>query len=234
MVVLSIALITELPHAYTVSGMSLFMKLNSTAKIYADYTFRVLNNDTWTRYPHITTSMTNSSTPEGVTVIATPNSFVGDKHDVYVTYTITAQGHAKGVYVLSLYSCGLTPLVIGLNESEINPTAFTDIVGATSCAVPPQNSPDMNIIGYSEIVSKNIQVNANNTLVVTSVNKLQIPKSPLQQFKSGISANDVKCKDGLQFIMKKENGQFACVKMETANELFNRGWGIYPVSIPYP
>jgi dipeptidyl aminopeptidase/acylaminoacyl peptidase len=57
--------------------------------------------------------------------------------------------------------------------------------------------------------------------------------SPLQQFKSGISAKDVQCKDGLQFIMKKENGQFACVKMKTANELFNRGWGIYPVSIPY-
>ncbi len=56
--------------------------------------------------------------------------------------------------------------------------------------------------------------------------------SPLKQFKSGISVEDVQCKDGLQFIMKKENGQFACVKMETANELFNRGWGIYPVSIP--
>lgn len=59
-----------------------------------------------------------------------------------------------------------------------------------------------------------------------------IIESPLKQFKSGIAANNMKCKDGLQFIMKKENSQFACVKMETANELFNRGWGIYPVSIP--
>jgi len=58
--------------------------------------------------------------------------------------------------------------------------------------------------------------------------------SPLTQFKSGIPASKVVCKQGFQFIMKKENGQFTCVKMETANELFDRGWGIYPVSIPDP
>ena len=53
--------------------------------------------------------------------------------------------------------------------------------------------------------------------------------SPLQQFQSGIDAKDVKCKEGLQFIMKNENGQPACVSSHTFDELITRGWGIIPL-----
>ena len=53
--------------------------------------------------------------------------------------------------------------------------------------------------------------------------------SPLQQFQSGIDAKDVKCKEGLQFIMKNENGQPACVTSHTFDELITRGWGIIPL-----
>jgi|GEM_PF-2919906 len=53
--------------------------------------------------------------------------------------------------------------------------------------------------------------------------------SPLKQFKSGIAAKDVKCKEGLQFIMKNENGQPACVTPHTFDELITRGWGIMPL-----
>ena len=53
--------------------------------------------------------------------------------------------------------------------------------------------------------------------------------SPLQQFQSGIDAKDVKCKQGLQFIMKNENGQPACVTSHTFDELITRGWGIIPL-----
>ena len=49
-------------------------------------------------------------------------------------------------------------------------------------------------------------------------------ESPLKQFKSGIAAKDVKCKEGLQFIMKNENGEPACVKPNTATRLLTRGW----------
>jgi hypothetical protein len=53
--------------------------------------------------------------------------------------------------------------------------------------------------------------------------------SPLKQFKSGVAAKDVKCKEGLQFIMKNENGQPACVTPHTFDELITRGWGIIPL-----
>jgi hypothetical protein len=65
--------------------------------------------------------------------------------------------------------------------------------------------------------------------VITLVMSGAYIESPLKQFKSGVAAKDVKCRDGLQFIVKNENGHFACVKKETANQLFNRGWGIFPL-----
>lgn len=54
--------------------------------------------------------------------------------------------------------------------------------------------------------------------------------SPLKQFKSGVAAKDVKCKEGLQSIMKNENGQPACVTPHTFDKLINRGWGIIPLA----
>lgn len=53
---------------------------------------------------------------------------------------------------------------------------------------------------------------------------------PLEQFKLGVEAKDVKCKEGLQFIMKNENGQPACVTPSTIDKLIARGWGIIPLA----
>jgi hypothetical protein len=59
---------------------------------------------------------------------------------------------------------------------------------------------------------------------------IQLMPSPLKQFKSGIAIKDVKCNDGLQFIMKNENSQPACVKPQTMSKLIERGWGIIPLA----
>lgn len=47
---------------------------------------------------------------------------------------------------------------------------------------------------------------------------------PLVQFKSGIAANNVKCQQGLQLILKAENGNPACVKPDTVTKLVQWGW----------
>lgn len=49
--------------------------------------------------------------------------------------------------------------------------------------------------------------------------------SPLKQFKSGIAANDVKCVQGFQLVIKSEDNSPACVKLQTAQKLVERGWG---------
>jgi len=48
--------------------------------------------------------------------------------------------------------------------------------------------------------------------------------TPLKQFKSGIAANDIKCEQGLQLVIKSEDNSPACVKFDTATILIKHGW----------
>ncbi len=48
--------------------------------------------------------------------------------------------------------------------------------------------------------------------------------SPLKQFKSGISAEKVQCKDGLLLVIKSSNGHPACVKPQSVEKLIERWW----------
>ena len=48
--------------------------------------------------------------------------------------------------------------------------------------------------------------------------------SPLKQMKSGVSASDVKCKEGLEPIFKTTDGSAKCVSSSTASVLVQRGW----------
>ncbi|TBR20758.1 MAG: hypothetical protein EPO63_09410 [Candidatus Nitrosotenuis sp.] len=49
--------------------------------------------------------------------------------------------------------------------------------------------------------------------------------SPLKQFKSGIPAEQVQCKDGLQLVFKYTNDTSVCVTYSTGIKLIERGWG---------
>jgi len=65
----------------------------------------------------------------------------------------------------------------------------------------------------------------NNISVISDLKPESEPISPpLKQFKSGISANNIICKEGLQLIIKATNGSPACVKSETSKILVERGW----------
>lgn len=55
--------------------------------------------------------------------------------------------------------------------------------------------------------------------------------SPLQQFRSGIVAKDITCKEGLQLVIKTEDGSPACVTSNTAQILIERGWA---TNVPQP
>ena len=55
---------------------------------------------------------------------------------------------------------------------------------------------------------------------------------PLKQFKLGMTTSMIQCHSDFHIMVKKENGQPACVKIESANKLFDRDWGIFPISLP--
>jgi len=49
-------------------------------------------------------------------------------------------------------------------------------------------------------------------------------ETPLKQFKSGVAAGDVKCKEGFMLVTKMHDGSPACVQPLTYNKLAERGW----------
>lgn len=48
--------------------------------------------------------------------------------------------------------------------------------------------------------------------------------SPLKQFQAGTSVENIKCEDGMQLAIKKEDSSPACVKPQTAARLMVMGW----------
>ena len=55
--------------------------------------------------------------------------------------------------------------------------------------------------------------------------------SPLAQFGSGISAEDIVCKKDLRLIIKMNNGHPACVKESTIEKLLQSGWASKTISL---
>jgi hypothetical protein len=52
----------------------------------------------------------------------------------------------------------------------------------------------------------------------------QTIRTPLQQFKFGIPMDEIRCKEGLELILKTSDGSPACAKPETKQKLIERGW----------
>ncbi len=48
--------------------------------------------------------------------------------------------------------------------------------------------------------------------------------APLKQMQTGVSAESVVCKDGLELIFKARDGSAACVMPSTVSKLVERGW----------
>ena len=169
-----------MPFAEGYNYPALFMKSNSIAKIYVDFTFSILNNKTWNLYPHFT-GLDTPNPPANLTVVETPSSFTGNATDVKGIFTITATGNAKGIYPLILgYYCDAIPVVVGLNESKaILSTVYGIIAAPKGCSIPPEDSPSINFIGYSGVTASGITVDENNTITITSVSPLTVPEFPL-------------------------------------------------------
>jgi hypothetical protein len=61
------------------------------------------------------------------------------------------------------------------------------------------------------------------SMTLPSTTSYNIP-DPLKQFRSGVSAKNVKCQNGLELVIKAEDGTPACVTHNGAIKLTQRGW----------
>jgi len=86
-----------------------------------------------------------------------------------------------------------------------------------------RNQTDQNQSEIEKTISKSFffTISDNNTRTKT-VNESIL--SPLMQFKSGIAAQNVTCKVGLQLVIKAKDSSPACVQSLTAAKLVRLGW----------
>jgi len=83
------------------------------------------------------------------------------------------------------------------------------------------------LVGVQPYPFSNKEILQSDYVVTLTVSERLSLLSPLQQFKSGISIEKIKCKEGLQLVMKKTNGNPACLRSETVATLIERGWAIH-------
>lgn len=51
-------------------------------------------------------------------------------------------------------------------------------------------------------------------------------QAPIKQIEQGVSADQIRCNEGLELIKKLTDGSPACVRPQTAQKLVERGWGV--------
>jgi len=73
-------------------------------------------------------------------------------------------------------------------------------------------------------------ISSSDYVVTLIVSDTKNTLSPLKQFKSGIPAQAIKCKQDLQLVIKAKDGSPACVKPSSVSKLLVRGWG-YDISV---
>jgi plastocyanin len=129
-----------------------FMKSNSTAKIFVEYTSHEPNTGTMPSYSSIYVSKGGNYDPlttSDVTINANPTSIpLTQGADTVVAYSITAKEGVKGVYWISLTQfCGVIPLAIDINSLTISPFDIPVQTGTMYC---PAQFLDRSILGISE------------------------------------------------------------------------------------
>ena len=93
-------------------------------------------------------------------------------------------------------------------------------------AINANTSDSMNMSANMNTNGKmTANVTANGNMSMTNMHKIF---SPLQQFKSGVSAKSVQCNQGFTLIIKQEDSSPACVSSQIAQALTARGWGTTP------
>jgi len=127
-----------------------FMKSNSTAKIFVEYTSNEPNTGTMPSYSSVYVGKENYTplTASDVIINADPSSIpLTEGSDTIVVYNITAKEGVKGVYWIFLAQfCRVMPLAIDINSLVISPFDIPVQMGTMSC---PAQFLDGKILGIS-------------------------------------------------------------------------------------
>ena len=220
------------------------MKSNSVAHIYMK--FITSSHNQTMRATGIDIYDANRMNPNplnlaDLSMVPNRTSITLDNNSTVVDYTITAKNNLKGIYAISLRWCGLSPFVVGLNSSQIDPAILHKFSTAVyNCpAFPLIVSEDL--IGTSGITtliasenqtisSKKVNIPTNSSQTQNLTNALP----PLKQFKSVVKAPRIQCKKDFELMIRNGNTGPACVTHESAAKFVERGWRILSCCITIP
>ena len=109
------------------------------------------------------------------------------------------------------------------NNQDIGNFILTSRSGQPDLAVQSFDGYSIQVAKVEPYPMSGKKISLSDYLVTFSIYK-SATLSPLHQFKSGTVAKDVKCNSSLQLVIKAKDGSPACVKPQTAQKLFERGW----------
>ena len=91
---------------------------------------------------------------------------------------------------------------------------------------PGENSPidSSSLVELIKIVHANIDDDGNYTNSSHENKSHESYITPLKQIASGVSTQDVTCKDGMTLVFKNAEDSSACVKPATVTKLVERDW----------
>lgn len=148
-------------YAQEIKNSIFFMKTDSTAKIYTQLTFHEVRGS-WTPFPTVYSYPPingNYVKADSFSIVAEPNSFDVTQHNINVTYTIITKNNTKGTFEIFTGSWGYSyPLVVGLNESEVDPSIFYNFhpINCVFCPAFTTTPPSEKVVGYSNMVAKTL------------------------------------------------------------------------------
>jgi len=161
-----------------VNGLSLpvrrvlYMEPNSVGHLFVTFS-TTRHNQTMNLAP-LNVFDTNQSNPNrykslpDLSVIPNRTSVVLDNNSIVVDYTITAKNNLKGLFEFSIpETCGIYPLVVGLDSSQIDPRVLSFGFVDHGCTIYP--SP----------VKTELSSNMYTTLLLSESSSQTVPEFPL-------------------------------------------------------
>ena len=148
---------------------------------------------------------------------------LGYSHPDYITYVElqNPEGTVENYTGVTDNHLGNFTTIIQVPQSATNGTWTIEAI----------NGIDHTAVGipvYSNSTGTNVIQTSNNTdvsvITLASYSTIQNVLPPLQQLKQGILAKDIVCNQGLQLVIKAEDGSPACIKQDSVSILLLRGW----------
>jgi hypothetical protein len=158
---------------------------------------------------HLTVNQT-ASEPENINV-----KFLNVTDDSRCPLGVTCIWQGKSTVVVNVIK----------NNQDVGNFSLTSGLGDNNATASIPGGYFLQIVKVEPYPTNGTKIQLENYTATFVLSKAGL-MSPLQQFRSGTSAQQVECKAGLELVIRAEDHSPACVSHSGASVLMSRGWAI--------